>query len=75
MTPDELENIGLTLFPGHAWQTMLSRALGVDRKTIRRWHNYEFDIPKDKEQEMFDLVKLHLKIMTKLVKQQNARLK
>ena len=37
MTRDELEARGARLYGAHRWQSALSRELGVNPRTVRRW--------------------------------------
>lgn len=75
MTPKEFKNAGQVLFPGKSWIVDLSRALNVNRLTIRRWADGEYPVPPEKQQLIFDLVCLHLRALKKLVNEQKGRLK
>ena len=51
MTTQELERIGESLYGKWGWQTELSRNLGVDGSTVRRWKSGKLPIlPKTAEQ-------------------------
>ncbi len=49
MTPAQLNKIGPTIFPKADrwhWKALLSRLLGVDGSTMRRWTNGSKKIPE-----------------------------
>jgi len=44
MTPDRLAEIGRALYGGR-WQSDMADALGVDRRTVRRWMTGDYPVP------------------------------
>ena len=59
MTPDELKQIGETLFGAWGWQTKLAHALRVDGSTVRRWISGTTTIPGPAEVALELLLKNH----------------
>jgi transcriptional regulator with XRE-family HTH domain len=51
MTPDHLAAIGRALY-GARWQSDMADALGVDRRTIRRWMAGQNPVPAAADAEM-----------------------
>ena len=45
MTPEDLTDIGLTLYGPQGWQTKLAQALEVDYSTVKRWVSGATAIP------------------------------
>jgi DNA-binding XRE family transcriptional regulator len=45
VTPNLITRIGIALWGDHGWQGQMARQLDVDRRTIQRWKNGEYNPP------------------------------
>jgi hypothetical protein len=55
MTPDDLRRIGARIY-GANWQAPISRALGVNLRTLQRWVNGQNPIPPHIEADLRQLL-------------------
>ena len=55
MTPATLSRVGTALY-GPLWQTQLSRAIGVNDRSVRRWLTEEMPIPDGIREELVKLI-------------------
>lgn len=59
MTPELLRRFGQSVY-GSAWQSPLSRDLGVNDRTVRRWASGEWPIPARVWHELHAIGEKHM---------------
>jgi hypothetical protein len=63
MTPKQLEICGKLLFPEWNWKSGVAKALGVDRMTVYRWHDGDYQIPNERKEQVISLLEQRFKAL------------
>ena len=67
MNSEQLKTLCSAVFGEH-WQTDLSRRLGVSPRTLRRWANEGWPIPKGAREDILQIAKTQAHIIQMTVK-------